>query len=112
MLMLAWGRVGASAAAQFDLTMVEVLLEPEPLGFGNRAVLVSRTALTAAVEESLVVADDVLIEHGLWRRQVSELSECLVELGLSCARPSAGSGPTRRGERLMRPALSGQLFDG
>jgi hypothetical protein len=63
MLMLAWGRVRAGAAAQFDLALVEVFLEPDPLGFGSRTVLVDRTALAAAIEESLVMVDDVFVEH-------------------------------------------------
>ena len=38
--MLARGSVGTGAASQFDLALVEVLLEPEPLGFGDRAILI------------------------------------------------------------------------
>lgn len=34
-LVTAWGRVGASAIAQFELALVEVLLEFGPLGVGD-----------------------------------------------------------------------------
>jgi hypothetical protein len=64
MFMLARGSVRAAAASQFDLALVEVLLEPEPLGFGDRPVLIRWPGLAAPVEKSLVVADDVFVEHG------------------------------------------------
>lgn len=64
MFMLARGSVGTGAASQFDLALVEVLFEPEPLGFGDRPVLIRWPGLAAPVEKSLVVADDVFVEHG------------------------------------------------
>jgi hypothetical protein len=50
-LVLARGPVKAGASAQFDLALVEVLLEPEPLGAGDFPVLVGRAGLAAPVEE-------------------------------------------------------------
>jgi hypothetical protein len=64
MLMLARGPVGACAASQFDFALVEVLLETEPFGFGDRPVLVRRPGLAAPVEKALVVPDHVLVEYG------------------------------------------------
>jgi hypothetical protein len=63
-LVLARGPVRAGASAQFDLALVEMLLEPEPLGPGDFPVLISRAGLAAPVEECLVMADDVLVEDG------------------------------------------------
>jgi hypothetical protein len=60
--MLARGPVRAGASAQFDLALVEVIFEPEPLGAGDFPVLISRAGLAAPVKECLVMADDVLVE--------------------------------------------------
>jgi hypothetical protein len=56
--------VGAGASSQFDLALVEVFLEPEPLGLGVGPVLIGRPGLAAPVEECLVMADHVLVEDG------------------------------------------------
>jgi len=40
MFMLARGSIRTAAAAQFDFALVEVFLEPEPLGFGDRPVFI------------------------------------------------------------------------
>jgi len=63
MLVLATGPVGPGAASQLDFALVEVLLEPEPLRFGDRPVLIGGPGLATTVDESLVVADDVFVEH-------------------------------------------------
>jgi hypothetical protein len=62
--MLARGAVRPSAPAQLNLSVVEVLFKPAPLGVGDRAVLVYGAGLAASVEKSLIVADDVFVEHG------------------------------------------------
>ncbi len=62
--MLARGAVGSGAPAQLDLSVVEVLFKPAPLGVSDRAVLVGGAGLAAPVEKALIVADDVLVEHG------------------------------------------------
>ncbi len=62
MLVHARRSVGASAAAELDLALVEVLLELLPFGVGRRPVLLVRPQASAPVEEGLVVADEVLLE--------------------------------------------------
>ncbi|WP_221305074.1 hypothetical protein [Streptomyces sp. Ag109_O5-1] len=64
MFVLAGGAVGASACAEFDLALVEVLFELVPLVAGDVAVFVVGTELAAFVEMGEVVADDVFVEHG------------------------------------------------
>ena len=59
MLVLAGSPVGAGASSQFDLALVEVFFEPEPLGLGDFPVLIGGAGLAAPVEECLVMADDV-----------------------------------------------------
>jgi hypothetical protein len=61
---LARGPVGAGASAQFDLALVEVFLESEPLGLGDFPVLIGGAGLATPVQECLVMADDVLVEDG------------------------------------------------
>lgn len=61
--MLTRGPVRAGASAQLDFALVEVLLEPEPFGLGHGTVLIGRACLAAAVEVSLVVADEVFVEY-------------------------------------------------
>ncbi|QYN33669.1 hypothetical protein K1T35_35100 [Pseudonocardia sp. DSM 110487] len=61
-LMRTRGAVGAGAATELDLALVEVLLELGPLLVGRRAVLLGRPELAAVVEELLVVTYDVVVE--------------------------------------------------
>ncbi|MDJ0346558.1 hypothetical protein QMK19_33200 [Streptomyces sp. H10-C2] len=56
--------VGASAGAEFDATLVEVLVELRPFRLGRLAVLALGPLGPSAVEELLVVADDVVVEDG------------------------------------------------
>jgi hypothetical protein len=74
---LAGRAVGAPAGAEFDLALVEVFVELGQFLAGGLAVLLDRSELAAVVEEGDIVADDVLVEDDLWRRQISQLSECL-----------------------------------
>ncbi|MFI2352188.1 hypothetical protein ACH492_35410 [Streptomyces sp. NPDC019443] len=62
MFVLAGGAVGASAGAEFDLSAVEVLLEPFPFLVRRAAVVALGPNLTPSVQMLLVVADDVLVE--------------------------------------------------
>src|SRR5438128_2334307 len=64
MLMLTRSSVRTGTATQFDLTPVEMLFEPDPLDIGDRPILLGGPDLSAPVEESLVVTDDILVEHG------------------------------------------------
>lgn len=82
---LARRAVGACAGAQFDLALVEVLVELGPFLAGGLAVFLDRPELTAVVQESDIVTDDVLVEHGLWRHQISELSERVGRLVIEVA---------------------------
>src|SRR6202035_3028529 len=59
LLRFCWG-----ASSEFDLALVEVFRELSPLGLGDGPVLIGRAGLAGAVEECLVVADDVLVEDG------------------------------------------------
>jgi hypothetical protein len=61
--MLTRGAVGPSAPAHLNLSVIEVLFKPAPLGVSDRAVLVCGAALAAPVEKALIVADDVSVEH-------------------------------------------------
>ena len=54
--------VGPPAVAEFDLALVEVLLELAPLRVAGRAVLVVGPQRAAAGKVGLVVADEVLFE--------------------------------------------------
>jgi len=56
--------VGAPAAAEFDLPLVEVGFELIPLLAGDGAVLAGRSSSAARGEVGLVVADDVFVEDG------------------------------------------------
>ncbi|MGX1818122.1 hypothetical protein ACWIGD_30465 [Streptomyces albidoflavus] len=60
-LVLAGGPVGASAVAQLDLALLEVLLELGPLLLGDLAVFDGWPQGPAVVQELLVVGDDVLV---------------------------------------------------
>src|SRR5205823_14257360 len=51
-------------SSDLDLALVEVLLEFQPLGCGSVAVLFGGADGAPAGEESCVVPDDVLVEHG------------------------------------------------
>jgi hypothetical protein len=55
--------IGPSAAAEFHLALVEVLFELVPFLGGRGVVLLGRAAVTAALEEGLVVAYQVFVEH-------------------------------------------------
>jgi hypothetical protein len=66
-LVLAPGSVGTAAGAEFDLALVEVLLELGPLRVGRGLVLIGRMLGAVAFEVRLVVADDVVVED-YWRR--------------------------------------------
>jgi hypothetical protein len=70
---LAGGAVGAAAGAQFDLALVEVLLELVPLPAGGLAVLLGGAELSTLGEEGHVVADDVLVEDSLWLMVTSDI---------------------------------------
>jgi hypothetical protein len=61
--MLTRGAEGPSAPAHLNLSVIEVLFKPAPLGVSDRAVLVCGVALAAPVEKALIVADDVFVEH-------------------------------------------------
>ena len=61
--MLAGAAVGPVAVAEFDLALVEVLLEFRPLLWADRAVFVGRAERAAAGQEVLVVPHGVLLEH-------------------------------------------------
>jgi hypothetical protein len=61
--MVARGSVWTSAAAQLDLTFIEVFLELSPLLLGSISILILRAGAAAPTEEFLVVPDDVLVEH-------------------------------------------------
>lgn len=64
MFVLAGCAVGAPAGAEFDLALVEMLVELGPFLAGGLAVFLGWSELAALVEEGDVVADDVLIEDG------------------------------------------------
>ena len=71
----AGGSVGAAAGAEFELALFEVLLELAPFLIGGFAVLGLGADGPALVEEGPVGADEVVLEDGLWRSQISELPE-------------------------------------
>jgi hypothetical protein len=71
----AGGPVGAAAGPEGDLAPLEVLLELAPFLVGRLAVLGLGPDGPALVEECPVTADEIVLEDGLWRSQVSELSE-------------------------------------
>jgi len=54
---------------------LEVLLELAPLVVGGFAVLGRWSHRAACVDEGPVGADEVVLEGGLWRRQIFQLSE-------------------------------------
>ncbi|MBU3062463.1 hypothetical protein KO481_13135 [Nocardia sp. NEAU-G5] len=60
--MSAPGAVGASARAQLDAALVEMLLEFQPFVIGGLAILVGGPLGSAALDELLVVGDDVVVE--------------------------------------------------
>jgi hypothetical protein len=64
--MLAPGTVRAGAGTEFDLAPVEVFLELDPFGVGDRPVLLGEALGPSAVQGLLVVAYHVLVEdcHG------------------------------------------------
>jgi DNA mismatch repair protein MutH len=66
-LVLAAGSVGAGAVAELDFAAVEVFLEVVPFAAGDRPVFVGWALRAPPVQEALVVADDFVVEHGLWR---------------------------------------------
>jgi hypothetical protein len=61
---LAGGAVGAGAGTEFDLALVEVLLELLPLVGRGLAVLLCGPDLATLGEVGHVVAHDVLVEDG------------------------------------------------
>ncbi|GAA5129328.1 hypothetical protein [Pseudonocardia adelaidensis] len=63
MLVRARGAVGTAAGAKLDAALVEVLFELGHPHRGGCAVLAGWSLGAAAVEELLVVADDVFLEH-------------------------------------------------
>jgi hypothetical protein len=62
-LMLARGSIRPHAAAQLNLSPIEVFLEFSPFLLGDDPVLVVRAGAAAPLQVLLVVAGDVLIEH-------------------------------------------------
>lgn len=62
-LVLAWCPVGAGAGAEFDLALVEVLLEVTPFPGRHVDVFVGWPQLAAPGQEVLVVLDHLLLEH-------------------------------------------------
>jgi hypothetical protein len=62
--MLASGTVWSRATTKLDLSPVKVFLKFGPLAVGDTFVLVHRARFAAAVEEFLVAAHDILVEHG------------------------------------------------
>jgi hypothetical protein len=69
------GGVGASAVAEGDAAVLEVAEELFPFGVGRGAVFFAGPELAAAGDEGAVAADGFFWVDGLWRSQVSELSE-------------------------------------
>ncbi|MFB4285574.1 hypothetical protein ACBJ59_60680 [Nonomuraea sp. MTCD27] len=63
MLMLARGCIGTGASSEFDFAPVEVPFQIEPLLFADRAIFVWWPGLAAAVEEPLIVANDVFDKY-------------------------------------------------
>ena len=74
--MLAGRSVGPSAGAEFDLALVEVLLELIPLGRGDRTVFLGRAYGAASGEVHCVVLHHILVEHRLWYRLVVWMLAC------------------------------------
>jgi hypothetical protein len=63
MLMLASRTIWSRATTQLDFSPVEVFLKLRPLAGSDRLILVHRPRFAATVEEFLVVAHDILVEH-------------------------------------------------
>jgi hypothetical protein len=63
MLVLAARPVWASAGAEFDLALVEMLLELCPFFVGRRAVFFGRAHRAAPVEKFLHMPDNIVFEH-------------------------------------------------
>src|SRR5216683_1401714 len=91
MFMLARGSVGTGAASQFDLALVEVLFEHEPLGFGDRPVLIRWPGLAAPARKSCGVklaawkpgccsASSPQRRLSMFTTVVSEMTSCLVPI--------------------------------
>jgi hypothetical protein len=79
--------VGAMTITKRDFAKQEVVLELGPLFTGSRAQLPERPRGSAPFDEVLVRRDHFLREDRLWRRRVSELSECLGHGGEMGLRP-------------------------
>ncbi|MGW6971540.1 hypothetical protein [Streptomyces sp. NPDC054952] len=62
MFVLAGGSTGASAGAEFDSALVEVLVELRPFRLGRPAVLARGPLRSLTVGELLVVAHHVVVE--------------------------------------------------
>jgi hypothetical protein len=71
----AGGSVGAPAGAEFELALLEVLLELAPFPGGGLAVLGFGADGPALVQVGAVGADEIVLEDGLWRSQISEPPE-------------------------------------
>ena len=99
-LALTRSSIWSRAAAQFNLPLVEVCLKLHPFLLGDFPVLVVRASAAATSKVSLVMADDILVEHRLWRRQILQLSECLSLAVCSAANFGGVVGPVACGGAL------------
>jgi hypothetical protein len=77
----AGGVVGAAAVADGDLAAFEVPDELGPFLIGRDPVFLAGAQRTPAGDECPVAVDHLFGVDGLWRRQILQLSECLIYLG-------------------------------